>query len=267
MTSISILDDSFFLDNDRVIEFCNEIVNRGIKIELTCSGRMKPINRQMVAAMEKAGFTEVNLGLESGAKEVLKSSKKSITKEDAINAIRLFAQSPIKVGLFLIVGLPGETIETIKETADFFQSLQKIKYIYAGDDVPILFIYPGSEVYEISKKKGIIDDDYWETDKCIPVYTAENSIETLLNFKNILENHVSIGRMFTSAGFTAQKKMIPLALKDKFFRRKLINQLFAVIMPRSTFYKIKKSVGLDRKTRTARIASIKRTFGLTSLFP
>ena len=153
MSSVWIHDDSFFLDNNRVIEICNEIVIRGIKIEFICSGRMKPLKQQMITAMEKAGFTHVLFGLESGAKEILKTSKKAITKEDAINAIKLFSKSSIRVSTFLIVGLPGETIETVKETIELVQTLQKIKYIWFGDNMIILFIYPGTTVYEIAKTK------------------------------------------------------------------------------------------------------------------
>jgi radical SAM superfamily enzyme YgiQ (UPF0313 family) len=264
MSSIWIHDDSFFLNNNRVIDFCNEIVKRNIKVDFICSGRMKPLNQQMVNAMEKAGFTHILFGLESGSKEILKSSRKAITKEDAVNAIKLFINSSIRVTTFLIVGLPGETIETVKETIDFFQTLQKIKYIWIGDDLILLFIYPGTEVYDIAKRKGFIDDGYWLTDNRIPIYAAEHSIETLCQFKDLMLNHISLSRIFTPSGFAAQKKMIPLIFKDKYFRKKLINQIFMLIITRDTINELKKRIGLDRKTRKARMASLKKSIGLTS---
>lgn len=263
MSSVWIHDDSFFLNNDRVIEFCDEIVKREIKIEFICSGRMKPLNKQMLSALEKAGFTHILFGLESGAKEILKTSKKAITKEDAINAIELFSKTSIRVTFFLIVGLPGETVETVKETIELIQTLQRIKYIWFGDHMGILFIYPGTEVYEIAKAKCFIDDGYWLTDKNTPFYTAEHSIETLREFENMLVNHLSLIRIFTPSGFDAQKRMIYLIFQDKYFRRKFINQLFNIVMPRDTINKIKKSLGLDRKTRKARMAFIKDLIGLT----
>lgn len=261
MSSLWIHDDSLFLNNDRVIELCNEIVKRGIKLEFTCSGRMKPLNAQMIAALEKAGFTHILFGLESGAKEILKTSKKAITKEDAINAIELFSKTSIRVTMFFIIGLPGETIETVKETIELVQTLQRIKYIWLGDQMGILFIYPGTEVYEIAKAKGFIDDGYWLTDKNTPFYTAEHSIETLREFEDMMLNHLSLSRMFTSSGFEAQKKMIYLIFLDRYFRRKFINQLFNILMPRDTINRIKKSLGLDRKTRKARLAFIKNLIG------
>ncbi len=264
MSSVWIHDDSFFLDNNRVIEICNEIVNRGIKIEFICSGRMRPLNQQMIKALEKAGFTHVLFGLESGAKEILKTSKKAITKEDAINAIKLFSKSSIRISTLLIVGLPGETIETVEETIELIQALQKIKYIWFGNEIMKLLIYPGTEVYKLAKNKGIIDDSYWLTDKCTPFYTAEHPIETLIEFGDLMLNHISLGRIFTPSGFKAQRKMIYLIFKDKVFRRKFINQFFAIIISRDTINKIKKFLGLDWKTRKARLAFIKNLIGLPS---
>jgi anaerobic magnesium-protoporphyrin IX monomethyl ester cyclase len=264
MSSIWIHDDSFFLRNSRVIDFCTEIIKRGIKIEFICSGRMKPLNSEMILAMEQAGFTHILFGLESGSEEILRSSKKAITKEDAINAIKLFKNSSIRISTFLIVGLPGETIETVKETIELFHTLQKIRYIWVGDDLILLFIYPGTEVYELAKKKGFIDDSYWLTDKKIPIYTAEHSMETLCEFKELMLDHISLSRMFTYRGFNKQKKMISLFFKDGYFRRKFINQVFEVIIKRSTINKIKKGLGLDRSTRKKRIALIKKAVGLAS---
>jgi len=225
MTSVWIHDDSFFLNNKRVIEFCDEIVKRGIKKEFICSGRMKPLSQKMIKAMEKAGFKHVLFGLESGAEEILRTSRKAITKEDAISAFKLFAKSSIKIHPFLIVGLPGETFETVKETIELFQTLQKIKYVFVGDDLGVLFIYPGTEVYEIAKRKGFIDDSYWLTDKNVPFYTAEHSKDILFEFKEIILNHIALGRILTPSGFSAQKKMIPLIFKDHYMRIKLINTL------------------------------------------
>ena len=262
MNSVWIHDDSFMLNNQRVIEFCNEVVARGIRKEFICSGRMKPVNRQMIKAMEKAGFKHVLFGLESGAEEILRTSRKAITKEDAIRAFTLFSESSIKTTAFLIVGLPGETPETVKETIELVQTLQKIKYTFFGD-IGILFVYPGTEVYEIAKTKGYIDDNYWLTDNTTPFYTVDNSIETLNDFKETILNHIALDRIFTPAGFTAQKNMISYILKDHNARNRLINLLLSRIITKKTTQKLKKILGLDRKTRKERLAVLKKTLEIS----
>ncbi len=267
MESVWIHDDSFLLNNKRVIEFCDEIVRRGIKKEFICSGRMKPLSKEMIKAMEGAGFKNFLVGLESGAEEILRTSKKAIKKEDAINAFKLFAKSSIKIHPFLIIGLPGETVETIKETADLFQTLQKIKYVFVGEDLGLLLIYPGTEVYEIAKRKGFIDDSYWLTDKDTPIYTADNPMETLNEFKEILISHISLNRIFTRAGFAAQKDMIPLLFSNHDMRMKFINILLSKTFGKETNSRLKKFLGLDRKTRKARMAKVKKALGFASSLP
>ena len=207
LTTIWIHDDSFFLNNNRVIEFCDEIIRLGIKIDFVCSGRVKPLSPGMILKLGQAGFKTVMLGLESGDNQILNSCHKGITQDDVTRAVELFAKSSIDLVLFLIVGLPGETIETITTTAKFIQKLQKIKYIFY-QDIGILMVYPGTEVYQLMKDSGKITDDYWMTGQPTPVYTANNSAETLYEFKNLVLDHIAIHRVITINGFIHQWYMI-----------------------------------------------------------
>jgi radical SAM superfamily enzyme YgiQ (UPF0313 family) len=223
MTEIFIHDDSFFLDNQRVIKICNEIIRRKIKMNFVCSGRVKPITREMIKKLEQANFKTVMVGIESGDNEVLKNSHKGINQEDIINAFKLFSKSPITLKTFLIVGLPGENIETIKETARFIQKIQKIKYVSYPKSPNLLVVYPGTEVYKIAKSKGMIDDSFWLSDKEIPLYTAENSYEELKKLGDILIDNVSFHKLLTLRGFKAQIEIIPYLMK--YFSLKLKEKL------------------------------------------
>jgi radical SAM superfamily enzyme YgiQ (UPF0313 family) len=206
--TIHLSDDQFFSDNKRVIEICNEISRRNLRCSFDCAGRMKPISREMVVALERAGFTAVYLGLESGARNVLKKARKGIAPEDAIRALELFAYSPIDVFILLIVGLPGESIETILETARLIQTLQKIKYHPYSHRIQTLFVYPGSQVYEMSKEAGTLTDDYWLTDKDAPYYAVEHSLDELVIMEEILLTYVSYTRLTTPGGFAAQRHLL-----------------------------------------------------------
>jgi len=238
MSDIWIHDDTFFIDNKRVVEFCDEIIRRKIKINFTCSGRMKPLSQEMVNKLEQANIKKVLLGLESGDEGILKSCHKAITQQDVINAIKLFSKSKITVTAFLIVGLPGETLKTILETAKFVKKLQKIKYLYFSETA-ILTVYPGTEVYEIAKTGGMIDDSYWLTDKPTPLFTLENSEEQLIKFKEILLNHISVDRFFTPAGFLKQFKMTPYVIKyilnHRSVLKNILHKTFKTILPRRIF--------------------------------
>ena len=201
-------DDQFCIDNNRVIELCDQIVANNIKLKFICSGRFKPISKEMVAAMERAGFVQVLFGLESGSAKVLKMAKKGISPQFALDAITLFRDSKIVVTCFLIVGLYGESDSTIEETINLVRQMQKIKYL-VYHDIGVLTIYPGIEIYDIAKKAGAINDDYWLSDKKTPLFTVEHSEEQLLAYKNRILDHIAVTRFFTIKGFKAQATMLP----------------------------------------------------------
>lgn len=242
MTRIWIHDDSFFLDNQRVIEICDEIIRRKIKMNFVSSGRMKPLSKELVSKLEQANFKKVLLGLESGNERILHSCHKGITKKDALNAFKLFSDSSIELYAFLIVGLPGETLETVMETINFVKKLQKIKYIYYNN-VAILSVYPGTEIYEIAKANAMIDDDFWFSDKPVPLFTVEHNQEQLFHFKEIVLNNLSLDRFWTKAGLRAQFTMTPYIIKYLFTSRRIsaiLIQLLKSVLPKRIYKLLRK---------------------------
>ena len=214
--TIWIHDDAFMINKKRTIEFCDAIIDRGIKTKFVASARFRPISEEVVRKMEQAGFVHVLFGLESGADEVLKGMRKGITKDHARYALSLIAKTNIKATAFLISGLPGETKETIRETIDFVQELQNIEYLYY-EDMGVAMIYPGTEMYTMAKATGKIDDDYWLSDKGVPYYTIENggnyTYQQLSDWKEEIRTGVSMSKFFTPEGFLEQRKMVPQMLK------------------------------------------------------
>lgn len=220
MKSIWIHDDTFFIDNQRVIEFCDEILKRKMKLDFICSGRFKPISEEMVRKLEQANFKRVLFGMESGDEKILEKCHKGITQADMIKAFEIFAKTNITIYCHLIVGLPGETLETITETASFIKKMQKIKYVNYTQAPYILSVYPGTEIYEIAKQGGMINDDYWLTDKPVPIFTLENDATTLFEFQEILTNNINPIRAFaTWTGLNAQFSIIPFHVKHIFKNR------------------------------------------------
>jgi len=241
LETVWIHDDQFFLDNARVIEFCNKVIEKNIKLKFICSGRFKPVTKEMVEAIQKAGFIEVLFGLESGSTKVLELCNKRITKEDVVHTMRLFKKTDIFVVTFLIVGLYGETEDTIMEAAKFIQSVQKIRYIYYGD-IGTLTIYPGTHIYDIAKNAGQIDDSYWMTDKPTPLFTVEHTENELKRLKHILLDHISLNNFFSLRGFVAQFSMIQDILGFIYASRRqipmILNHLIQRFFP-ETYLKLK----------------------------
>lgn len=202
--SIGIVDSTFLFDNARVIEFCEEVIKRKFPFSFFCAGRVKPLSLEMIKKMEQAGFTQIDLGLESANEEILRKAHKGITQTDVLNAVKLFAQSKIDVRLYLIVGLPGETWATIRETAKFIQKLQKIKYVFPWTP-SAANVFPGTELYENMCAAGLLDDMVWlnNLDHNI-VYTCEHDKQTLEKMRRELMSYVELEHFFTLKGFLRQ---------------------------------------------------------------
>jgi len=116
----------------------------------------------------------------------------------------------LDVTCFLIVGLPGESVDTIDETIAFVKELQRTKYILY-DDVGVLMVYPGTEIYDMCVERGCLTDQYWLSNKTTPYYECENDLAYLFDLKKRLLKHIALSHFFSS--IAAQYDMIPYIWK------------------------------------------------------
>ena len=266
ITTIWIHDDAFMINKNRTIEFCDAIIERGIKTQFVASARFRPISDEVVNKMEQAGFVHVLFGLESGADDVIKGMKKGISKDHVRYGMNLFGKTGMKATAFLITGLPGETDETIEETINFVQEIQNINYLFY-DEIGVAAIYPGTEMYAMARATGKISDEYWLTDGDIPHYTIEHggvyTYEKLLEMKETIRKSVSLGNMFTPDGFLQQKKLIPEILKyaQRFGLAGVNNILYRAINNNNLMHSIVHSffLGASEQLKQKIVLSVEKT--------
>jgi hopanoid biosynthesis associated radical SAM protein HpnJ len=133
-------DDTFNIRKDRVLELCAKLKPLGFR--WSCTARVNS-DYETLKAMADAGARLFIVGFESGDPQILKNIKKGATVEQA----RAFAKNCKKVGIRIhgdfIIGLPGETKETIQRTIDFAKELD-VETI----QVSIAHAFPGTELYE-----------------------------------------------------------------------------------------------------------------------
>jgi len=185
---ITFHDDTFTVDNNRVIEICNEILKRKILVKWDCSSRVDRISKEMLLKMKEAGCISVTYGIESGSEKILKAIEKGITKEDIKKALDATTEAGLDFNGYLMVGNPGETWDTIKETVEFLSQFKKLDIA----SVSRLEIYPNTQIYDIAKQKGVINDDYWISDKKPPIFTLEHSEEELTKMAYYIIYHNQI---------------------------------------------------------------------------
>ncbi|MGE5114776.1 MAG: hopanoid biosynthesis associated radical SAM protein HpnJ [Acidobacteriaceae bacterium] len=141
-------DDTFNIQKARTIELCAKLKPLGLT--WSCTSRVTT-DYETLKAMKEAGCRLLIVGYESGDPQILKNIKKGATVERA----RDFTRDCHKLGLVVhgdfILGLPGETRDTIRRTIDFAKELD-VETI----QVSIAHAYPGTEFYDFARENGFI---------------------------------------------------------------------------------------------------------------
>jgi len=144
-------DDTFNIQAARTIELCAKLKPLGLT--WSCTSRVTT-DYETLKAMKEAGCRLLIVGYESGDQQILKNIKKGATIERA----RDFTRDCHKLGLVIhgdfIMGLPGETHETINNTIKFAKELD-VETI----QVSVAHAYPGTELYDYAVSNGFMVGD------------------------------------------------------------------------------------------------------------
>jgi len=144
-------DDTFNIQKARTVELCSKL--KPLNLTWSCTSRVTT-DYETLKAMKEAGCRLLIVGYESGDQQILKNIKKGATIERA----RQFTKDCHKLGLIIhgdfILGLPGETRETIRNTIDFAKELD-VETI----QVSVAHAYPGTELYDYAMKSGFMVAD------------------------------------------------------------------------------------------------------------
>jgi radical SAM superfamily enzyme YgiQ (UPF0313 family) len=152
------VDDTFTLKKKRTKEICNLLLEKNLDITWICDTRVDTIDEELLTLMKKSGCIRVKLGVETGCERLLSETKKGITKEQIRRAINLTKKVGIESTTYLMIGMPTETEEEIKETLAFARELESDYY-----SLSILAPYPGTEIYDDVIEGGIkLPKEHWE---------------------------------------------------------------------------------------------------------
>jgi radical SAM superfamily enzyme YgiQ (UPF0313 family) len=175
--------DTFTIHKRWVMELCDLLVKGGLRVRWTCNSRVDTIDEEMVAAMRTAGCHLMAFGTESGDQAILDGVKKLATVEDAERAVRMTKAGGIECLTFFMLGLPGETWETIETSIRFALRLDP-DYLVVYIATP----YPGTEFYDLAKSQGWLVDEDWQrylsTESAV-IRTKHLSPEDLLKARRV----------------------------------------------------------------------------------
>jgi hopanoid biosynthesis associated radical SAM protein HpnJ len=142
-------DDDTFTDNpSRAEEIARKIKHLGIT--WSCNSRVTT-DKKTLRVLKECGLRLLTVGFESGNQKILNNVKKGIRLEQAREFVRATKELGILVHGAFILGLPGETPETMEETMRFAKDLDPYSI-----QVSLVAPYPGTEIYSQGIREGWI---------------------------------------------------------------------------------------------------------------
>ena len=154
------VDDSFTLNQKRVIKLSKRMRKEKIDMEWICEGRVDNCSFEMLREIARVGCKLIYFGIESANQRILDYYNKQTTPQQSRTAVKTGRKAGIDViiGSF-IVGGPDETRDEIQNTIEFAERIPI--------DLPqfsILGVYPGTDIWNEFEMKGLLKGgEYWET--------------------------------------------------------------------------------------------------------
>jgi anaerobic magnesium-protoporphyrin IX monomethyl ester cyclase len=177
---VTFYDDAFSVDRNRVVKICEELQNRKLHMKWDCGTRVDMVDRELMKTMRDAGCFAVWLGVESGSEAILGAMNKRIKLDQTRLAYKTAHQLGLMTIANVVLGFPGETEQTARETIRFVKEL-------SPDDVGFYIAtpYPGTPMYELVKKNGWLRvTDFDKYDTAGPTFeTPSLSIEKLVELR------------------------------------------------------------------------------------
>jgi anaerobic magnesium-protoporphyrin IX monomethyl ester cyclase len=136
-------DGTLTFNKQFVGELCGEILKRKIRTELYCTARFDNIDEEILGHLKRAGFQALYLGAESGDHEILRSMNKRITLDQIENSIHLIRKAGIKTLVSILVGVPGENENTLRNTIQMMERIPADAF-----DINCFVPLPGTAWYD-----------------------------------------------------------------------------------------------------------------------
>ena len=150
-------DDTFTINKANAMAICEEILRRKLQITFSVNARTDTADRELFTLLKKAGCRELLVGFESGSDSMLATMQKRESVANAHDFMALAKASGLDVHGCFVLGLPGETKESIDSTLAFACDLG-LHTVQFSAAVP----FPGTEFFRICKENNLLLADSWD---------------------------------------------------------------------------------------------------------
>jgi radical SAM superfamily enzyme YgiQ (UPF0313 family) len=184
-------DDNFTADPTRVMKICDLLNERGLShLKWVCEARIDSAEETLYSRMYESGCRVLAFGIESGNDMILRKIRKGITKDMVRRSVKIAKAVGLKSWGYFLLGLPGDTEETMRDTLDFAEELDLDMAAFHP-----VFIYPGTDM---GKEKNVdwinflVEEELF-TDlghktgfhgfhPCVPTYADRDKMKALMTY-------------------------------------------------------------------------------------
>jgi anaerobic magnesium-protoporphyrin IX monomethyl ester cyclase len=156
---IHIKDNNFTADIQRAKEVCRLLLDSGFDAPwaLPTGVNVHDVDEEFFLIARRSGCYQVAFGIESGVDEVLRRVNKRQTVSEVARAVEMASSAGLETVGFFMMGLPGDTEETMRRTIDFAKSLP-LTYAKASMTLP----FPSSALFRLAKNEDRILSEDWD---------------------------------------------------------------------------------------------------------
>jgi anaerobic magnesium-protoporphyrin IX monomethyl ester cyclase len=158
---VNFYDDQFTFQRGRVEEFCWRMIDRPLGMTFNCAVRAEHVDFDLLRQMKAAGCWMASLGIETGDPQLLAQHRQNADLAMLAEKIRTIKRAGIRVKGLLMMGLPGETEESIRRSMEYVFSLPVDDF-----NLSKFTPFPGSPLYERITEEGEFVED-WEKMDCM----------------------------------------------------------------------------------------------------
>jgi radical SAM superfamily enzyme YgiQ (UPF0313 family) len=156
LKSFLFFDDVLTLDKARTEKLMRLMIDKKLDLEWVACTRADTVSKELLQLMRQAGCREIAFGIESGSDQVLEDTTKGVTKDEIRQAAKWCHEVGILFYGLAIIGLPGETEQSVQDTIEFINEIQPF-YTQFGFCVP----FPNTDTWNWYESRGYLKTRNW----------------------------------------------------------------------------------------------------------
>ncbi|MBA2881212.1 magnesium-protoporphyrin IX monomethyl ester (oxidative) cyclase [Desulfosalsimonas propionicica] len=181
---LNIYDDLFTLRRGRIARLCDLLASRPLGMQFNCAVRVGHTDDELLEMLKAAGCLMVSLGIETGDPDLLEVHKPGVYLDAVKETVRRIQAAGLRAKGLFMMGLPGESVESIRKTSDFVMSL-------GLDDMNMAKFTPfhGAPVWKTISGQGAMEED-WRKMNCLNFVFVPSEIGSRQVLDRLYNEHV-----------------------------------------------------------------------------